>query len=179
MDAMIVSCGFALCRGEAAGRTAACVPISKAAQPRRWRWWGRRGWRRQRRRRHHADQGGLPAAGEAGHYRRGDAADHHIEGEQLKATLPVCRPPPAFCGSCMLDARFAQPIPWQRPCRATPQGLLHEEDFNERIMAALRGMQPDRAVRALQYLSHAVSAEQLSGETVTHHLTVELSMYRG
>ena len=43
------------------------------------------------------------------------------------------------------------------------QGLLHEEDFNERIMAALRGMQPDRAVRALQYLSHAVSAEQLSG----------------
>ena len=54
---------------------------------------------------------------------------------------------------CQLDAEASHAL----------QGLLHEEDFNERIMAALRGMQPDRAVRALQYLSHAVSAEQLSG----------------
>ena len=75
------------CRDKAAGRTAARVTLSEAARPRRrrrrWRqqWRRYRGWRRWRRRGGHAGQGGLPAGREAGHHRRGDAADHHVEGE--------------------------------------------------------------------------------------------------
>ena len=56
------------------------------------------------------------------------------------------------------------------------QGLLHEHDFNERIMAALRGMAPERAIRALQYLSHAVSAEQLSS-ALQRCLSPQVSYY--